>query len=420
MTDNINLNLSNLTSSQLHQIMLIMQDTDAESPNTINELKEMLMKSKRKEIIDELIRTTYDPKQGKNGYFWRPIKGRDDIQVRGKTKEELFEKAIKKYLALQNQYTLLEVLELCNDSRKDITEDTKLRKVQYLKAWLPDLINKPISDIKNHELYQAYEKHVVEAKGKMTRANCRNINCVLRRTFEYANEVLKQDTIDIEKAIKSFRNINPKLFAGNTTLVIGMNPAHRLTRDEVKLVVKYCNENQNIYTCAILFAIYSGARVSEVCGLLKSDIDFDNSLINVSHALKRDYSLEDPKEHKVRVIPLPNKAINALKTALELSPEDSPYVFYHKAPRMNTDMLTTSQLNHYLTKHIEKPLGIKNKRMHSLRKTYASMLGESDIHHALRELLLGHELTGLDRCYDVDATPIPEIVKKLNKIFADY
>ena len=60
------------------------------------------------------------------------------------------------------------------------------------------------------------------------------------------------------------------------------------------------------------------------------------------------------------------------------------------------------------------------KSMHDIRRTYASLLGESPMPHALRELLLGHELTGLDKCYDVDSTPIPEIVEKLNIVFADF
>lgn len=58
---------------------------------------------------------------------------------------------------------------------------------------------------------------------------------------------------------------------------------------------------------------------------------------------------------------------------------------------------------------------------HSLQVAYASLLGESNlIPHALRELLIGHELTGLDRYYDVDATNIADVVEKLNIVFADY
>ena len=45
---------------------------------------------------------------------------------------------------------------------------------------------------------------------------------------------------------------------------------------------------------------------------------------------KKDYSIADPKEYKARVIPLPDKALNTLRRALELSPKDSPYVFYHR------------------------------------------------------------------------------------------
>lgn len=207
----------------------------------------------------------------------------------------------------------------------------------------------------------------------------------MRRVFTYANEVLKQDTLDIEKAIRSFRDINPKLFATETQ-ILGVNPQNRLTKEELHKVITKCNEELSVYECAALVAIYSGARVSEVCGLLKSDIDFDNSLINISHALKSDYTIATSKEYKARVIPLPTKALNALRRALALSPEDSPYVFYHKAPRMNTKVLTTSQLHHYLTKHIEAPLGISPKSMHDIRRTYASLLGESNlIPHALRE-----------------------------------
>ena len=420
MTDNIlKVNLSNLTSSQVHQLCSIIQSTDAKSPNTINELEEIIMKLKRNEVLKHLLEAS-EPTLGRDGrYFWRPIIGRPDIQIRTKSLEQCYEKAVDKYLALQHQFTLQESLELYNDSRIDIAESTKLRNKQLMNAWFNDILDKPISNIKQSELKDLYTARVVAKAGKIKHKDCRNINSVLRKVFEYANESLKQDTIDIEKAIKSFKDINPKLFASESP-IIGVNPANRLTKDELIKVIARCNEIQNVYTCAILLAIYSGGRVSEVCGLYKSDIDFENSVINITHALKYDYSIADPKEHKSRVLPLPEKALNALRRALELSPEDSPYVFYHKAPRMDTEVLTASQLHHYLIKHIEAPLGIIPKSMHDIRRTYASLLGESPMPHALRELLLGHELVGLDKSYDVDATPVAEIIEKLNTIFADF
>ena len=88
---------------------------------------------------------------------------------------------------------------------------------------------------------------------------------------------------------------------------------------------------------------------------------------------------------------------------------------------MDLDVLTPRQLSHYLEDHVETPLGIISKSMHGIRRTYTSMLGESNIiSHALRECIIGHELEGLDKYYDFDATPIPEIIKKLNIIFADF
>ena len=62
-------------------------------------------------------------------------------------------------------------------------------------------------------------------------------------------------------------------------------------------------------------------------------------------------------------------------------------------------------------------IGIERKSAHDIRRTYDSILDEAVMPSALRHLLVGHELTGIDKCYLVDDSTLEEVRVIMNKAF---
>ncbi len=67
----------------------------------------------------------------------------------------------------------------------------------------------------------------------------------------------------------------------------------------------------------VIILLGTGLRVSELCGLTETDLDFENRIINVDHQLLRSaetgYYIEKPKtESGIRQIPMSEKVYEAL------------------------------------------------------------------------------------------------------------
>ena len=94
---------------------------------------------------------------------------------------------------------------------------------------------------------------------------------------------------------------------------------------------------------ALKVLMFTGCRVTEITGLKKSEIDFENRFIEFEESNKN-----DEERH-----PLPMQAIEELKMAIAESPKDSVRVF--PATRGNDESLLdteTLQCEEYHSVHI--------------------------------------------------------------------
>ena len=82
-----------------------------------------------------------------------------------------------------------------------------------------------------------------------------------------------------------------------------------------KVYQKYCDE--------IIILLWTGLRISELCGLTEADIDFENKLINVDHQLLKHseadgYYIETPKTKSgTRQIPMSTKVYEAVERVIK-------------------------------------------------------------------------------------------------------
>ncbi len=76
------------------------------------------------------------------------------------------------------------------------------------------------------------------------------------------------------------------------------------------------------YRDEVIILLGTGLRISELCGLTETDLDFENRVINVDHQLLRSaetgYYIEKPKTQSgIRQIPMSEKVYEALGRVLE-------------------------------------------------------------------------------------------------------
>lgn len=142
---------------------------------------------------------------------------------------------------------------------------------------------------------------------------------------------------------------------------------------------------------AMLEMLYgTGMRVSELCGLNDSDVDFDNRLVTVLG-----------KRRKQRVIPVTGKAIEAVCEYLKFRDEISerrvgePALFVSS----NGKRIIPASVYRVVAKRISKVSSVERKGPHTLRHSFAThLLNHGADLEAVRQLL-GHESLSTTQVY---------------------
>lgn len=110
-------------------------------------------------------------------------------------------------------------------------------------------------------------------------------------------------------------------FSWNLSDVLEDDTIHKtaLTDEQVNALLSFLqiDDVYKKYYNAIVVLLYTGLRISELCGLTTSDIDFEKGFIQVNHQINYDkgkYSINEPKtESGIREIPM----IKIVKEALQ-------------------------------------------------------------------------------------------------------
>lgn len=151
----------------------------------------------------------------------------------------------------------------------------------------------------------------------------------------------------------------------------------------------------------IILIMYTGMRISEAIGLQWKNVNLDNREIYIDHslALVRDETEDDKKHYyytsksaktkdSVRTIPLPDKAVEAIRYFEKYRNSDNDYV-----------CVNDKNNNHYTRRQIERTLEriVKNSQClnksytpHSLRHGYGSILLSKGTDIKVVSELLGH------------------------------
>lgn len=206
--------------------------------------------------------------------------------------------------------------------------------------------------------------------GSFATATVNNILIVLEMGFDYAEEEynIKCPKISLLKQSKQEMRV--------------------LSRSEQQTLIRYIRNNDNCFSFGILFALFTGIRIGELCALQWDDIK-DNK-INISKTMQRiknedgisTVMITEPKTDKSnRFIPVPP----AIYELIEKYRKPKGYVI-----RQANDKFIEPRLLQKKFGEITSACGLENVNFHALRHTFATRCIESGFDVKTLSEILGH------------------------------
>lgn len=383
--------------------------------------------TEKQKILADLKKDKGEPRKGTgkdDRWFWRPIKGDKTKIFRGKTKEEVEQKALGYVLGLKNntEMTLLKCLESYNASRNDICDSTRVRNIQILKKFAGTLIDAPICSITSLQLRNAYVDAIIASQAKQKA--CNNYRSVINQIFTHAEEDLKLNVVSPTEIIKKLNKINQDIITKPDEDDLGDDiVVRRYTNSELIKLIEICKKRDTLKSLAVALSAFTGVRISELCALRKTDITREIHRIHIQIAAKENAATKQhylglPKKGRKRKVYYPDQCVEIIDRIFELSDPDSEFLFQNTNNRKKVcEWMTKKQVDHEI-RVICKILGIIPKSSHDIRRTYASILDENGVPTALRKKLMGHSLTPMEKSYLVDGFSAKEIVIIMTGVYS--
>lgn len=160
------------------------------------------------------------------------------------------------------------------------------------------------------------------------------------------------------------------------------------SESEQQILARHLLSQSDVFSFGILFALYTGLRVGEVCALKWEDVT--NNTIHICKTMQRLKNAEGVTEIMIlppktdssdRIIPIPA----ALKTIIEQHRRESGYVLTRSNGRFTEPRLLQNKFAGCLAE-----CGIEKVNFHTLRHTFATRCIEAGIDVKTLSELLGH------------------------------
>lgn len=163
-------------------------------------------------------------------------------------------------------------------------------------------------------------------------------------------------------------------------------------------------DSDDTTSLGILFSLYTGVRIGELCGLRWEDIDLVNGIVKISRTVERIADMNPTAKHKTRVVISTPKTENGQREI----PLPKALIRYLEKKRMRgQDYLVTGNSHHsephtlYIRyKRYLKRNGFDSYTFHALRHTFATRCMEAGFDAKSLSEILGHsDVATTLRCY---------------------
>ena len=169
-----------------------------------------------------------------------------------------------------------------------------------------------------------------------------------------------------------------------------------LSLDEQMTLLDYLDNNDFIYANQVRFILQTGLRAGELTGLKWENIDFDNSIVNISATMEYvpehgDFVRTEPKSNSaLRNINLTREARNVLQLQYLLRKQYSGSPYSEHVFLNNKGMPVRHAAYDDSLKRLAKSAHIRSFSMHALRRTFATRCAESGMLANVLQYVMGH------------------------------
>ena len=214
---------------------------------------------------------------------------------------------------------------------------------------------------------------------------------------------------------------NPFDFQLNTVLEDNTEPKVPLSPTQEASFLSFVQSDKvyQKYYDEIIILLGTGLRISELCGLTESDIDFEHKLINVDHQLLKvsgvGYHVETPKTKSgIRQIPMSTKVYEAFKRVLNDRVRTNSFIVggYGKflflnrngQPKVaaNYETMFRGLVKKYNKNHEEALPKVTTP--HTLRHTFCTNLANAGMNPKALQYIMGHSNITMTLNYYAHAT----------------
>lgn len=267
------------------------------------------------------------------------------------------------------------------DIKMRVKESTYTRYVRIVNVYLNPNIgemhcNKIDADILNHLIQHLSNEGGCKKQG-LSAKTVSDIFCVLKAILRFG----KQQGYPC----CSFQGLYPPQKLRKPTEIVSKQ---HLVRIEEAL-----KNSTDLTSLGILFTLYTGVRIGELCGLRWEDIDLESQTVTIKRTIERIANLSpggkktkviisEPKtENSIRIIPLPTFLVNRLKA--HISPSSCYFL---------TGSETYIEPHRYYMRYKSwmKKIGLDTYTFHALRHTFATRCVEIGFDTKSLSEILGH------------------------------
>ena len=382
-------------------------------------VQEKIEMQKRKEILEK---HPYAIWEGKNGkwYTYLPDEEKGRVLKKRNTKEQV-EKIVIEYWSVndtenftfKNRFSAwMERQRECGISNNTINK----YKADYNRFFRGEKIeNMSVKDIDSEILETFFAKKIRELEIPYRSA---------MGIFGYVNGVFEKAVR--ERAISSnpCQHVDTKVFKRCCTDVHKRPEMNRLiSSEEMKRLLNVLQDSitkspNYIQQYAIFLALYTGMRVGELVAITWDCVSICEGYILVNKSEKYDrekkeYFLDKTKTGKIRYVPLSDQAIDVLKRVKEIQENDglvTEYVFANKKGRIHAKEISECM------RRRSRTAGIGEKSIHSIRRTFNSMMRCDGVSSTVAAAILGHSERVNENNYSYDITKMSYKIQIANQV----
>ncbi len=329
--------------------------------------------------------------QGKNGSWYTKLM-KDGVKtlIRKSTKEAVEKEIIRHERELEERPTVKDVFYMYLQQKLrygEITQGTYDRYEEDYNRYIKDkYIEKMVFSTITEEILEDFIKTTISEK-KLTSKGYANLRTIIRGMLLFAKG--------------KYTNISAKVFFGDIQFSkntfrhkVIVKEDQVFSEEEAILITDYIKQHPSLINLLILLAFQTGMRVGELVALKKTDISRENDMIMIHvrrtevrekvdgkmKCLVREYPKTSAGDRYVFVAESANWTLEQI---LSIS-QGKEFMFENKTKRYNI-----VSADHALRRICNK-LGIKERSMHKIRKTYGTTLIDAGVDEAVIIEQMGH------------------------------